>query len=66
MVYRKGDDAMWDFSPLLIGLVGVVWFSAGMIVWATLHHYLARPLEISEAEVVGKAPPFAEALREAA
>ena len=57
---------MWSFSPILIGLVGVVWLSSGMIVWATLHHYLSRPLEIVEAEIVGEAPAFAEDLREAA
>jgi hypothetical protein len=28
-----------DFSLLLVGLVGLVWLSSGMIVWLTVWHY---------------------------
>ena len=38
-------DFTHDFSPLLVGLIGVVWLSAGLIVWVTIHHYLFQPPE---------------------
>jgi hypothetical protein len=34
-----------DLAPLLVGLLGVVWLSSGMIVWAAIHHYLSRTPE---------------------
>lgn len=37
-----------DLSLLLVGLVGLIWLSAGMIVVMTVQHYLsqrAKPLE---------------------
>jgi hypothetical protein len=46
MMYPVVADAALDFtavlSPLLVGLHGVVWLSAGMIVYVTFHHYLAE------------------------
>jgi hypothetical protein len=50
-----------DFSPLLVGLVGMVWLSAGLIVWATIHDYLFR-----QPETVWEAPPPAQDLHDAA
>ena len=38
-------DFTTDFSPLLMGLVGVVWLSAGLIIGAAIHHYLFRQPE---------------------
>jgi threonine/homoserine/homoserine lactone efflux protein len=31
-----------DFSPLLVGLVSVVWFSAAMLVWCALQSFLTQ------------------------
>ena len=36
------------FSPLLMGLIGVVWLSAGMIVWETIRHYQSRKRQSKE------------------
>jgi hypothetical protein len=37
--------AVLDFtdalSPLLVGLLGVMWFSAGMLIWAAAQHFRA-------------------------
>ena len=54
-------DFTHDFSPLLVGLVGMVWLSAGLIVWATIHHYMIR-----QPETGWEAPAPAEDLRDAA
>jgi hypothetical protein len=52
-----------DFSPFLIGLVGVLWLSAEVIVWATIHHYLSPSWNSETGETL---PSIAEDLREAA
>lgn len=57
---------MWSFSPFLVGLVGVVWLASGLIVWATLHQYLSRPLKLVAAEPLDEVSTPAESLREAA
>ncbi len=57
---------MGSFSLFLMVLVGLVWFSAGMIVWTTLHLYLSRRPEVIETEMAGAAPILAEDLRKAA
>ena len=31
-----------DLSLLLTGLVGIMWFSAGMLVWMAIRHYVAE------------------------
>ena len=41
-------DFTHDFSPLLVGLIGVVWLSAGLIVWVSIHHYLLQPHQTLE------------------
>ena len=28
-----------ELSPLILGLLAVIWFSAGVICWLTLQHY---------------------------
>jgi hypothetical protein len=62
----KGGESMESFSLFLIALVGLVWLSSGMIVWATLHLYLSRRPEIVEAETVGETFALDEERREAA
>jgi hypothetical protein len=52
-----------DFSPFLIGLVGVLWLSAGLMVWATLQHYRSPTWNSETGET---APAIAEDLQEAA
>ena len=55
-----------DFSPFLLSLVGLMWLTTGLLVGATLLHYLGRHPEIVEGETDGEAPAFSEAWREAA
>jgi hypothetical protein len=62
----KGGESMESFSPFLIVLVGLVWLSSGMIVWATLHLYLSRRPELVEAESIREPFALAEDRREAA
>ena len=65
LVNERGES-MESFSLFLIVLVGLVWLSSGMIVWATLHLYLSRRPEIVEAEKVGEVFTLDEERREAA
>ena len=57
---------MESFSLFLIVLVGLVWLSSGMIVWATLHLYLSRRPEIVEAKKAEEVFTLDEERREAA
>ncbi len=41
-----------DLSWLLAGLVGVVWFSAGMLACVAIRHYVSQPITLS----VNRAP----------
>jgi hypothetical protein len=52
-----------DFSPILVGLVGVIWLSSGLIVWATIQHYLYPSWKL---ETGGTSPSIVEDLRDAA
>jgi hypothetical protein len=65
LVDERGES-MESFSLFLIALVGLVWLSSGMIVWATLRLYLSRRPELVEAERVGEAFALDEERREAA
>ncbi|HJY81270.1 MAG TPA: hypothetical protein VKK81_09325 [Candidatus Binatia bacterium] len=38
-----GVDFTDGLSFLLVALEGVVWLSAGIILWTTIHHYLSQP-----------------------
>jgi hypothetical protein len=55
-----------DFSPFLLGLVGVMWFVTGLLVWMTLQHSLERPPKSREDASGGEASFPADDVREAA
>jgi hypothetical protein len=38
-------DVTNELSPLLIGLVSILWLAAGMLAWSTLHHYLTQKIK---------------------
>ena len=40
------------FSPLLIGLLGLVWFSAGFIVFSAIREYLVPKTEFPAKEML--------------
>jgi hypothetical protein len=40
-------DFTRDLSPLLVGLVCLVWFSAGMIVWSAVQHYWSEKIRFA-------------------
>jgi len=39
-----------DLSPLLIGLVSLLWLSAGAIVWMAIHHARSQKAESTAEE----------------
>lgn len=60
-------DAVWssyavvdftnDFSPFLVSLVSLVWFTAGMILWIAVRQYLsekARPVVKTGSDLAGR------------
>ncbi len=49
-----------EFSPLLIGLVGLMWLSAAMIFFTALRHYLTQKTK-PEADTKSGSPSGREA-----
>jgi hypothetical protein len=40
-------DFTSDLSPLLVGLVCLVWLSAGMIVWSAVRHHWSEKIRLA-------------------
>jgi hypothetical protein len=53
-------DYTSDFSVLLVGLVGIVGFSVGMITWIAIRHYLAQK-RLPPAKIVSTATDHRDA-----
>jgi hypothetical protein len=62
----SGFAFLHDFPPFLLGLVGLMWLATGLLVGATLLHYLGRPPQSVEGEASGEAPACSAAWRDAA
>jgi hypothetical protein len=54
-------DFTSEFSPFLLGLLGLLGLSAGMIAWIAIRYYWSQ-----KADITGEAVSFAESQREAA